>query len=190
MYCIRCGKEIPADAAFCPLCGARQEEPPVQGACAVPPAESFAAQPVPPAEGPVAQSVQGGDGRPKSSVPPYRGPQGAEAPPYDGAPPCEEPDAAEMPNNNLGLAGLIVGLFALGIGWTYFVGMAAGIVAIALSGAGYSRRKYCRQNGLAVAGLVLGIVALLPTFLFIIFFICFSISFKSSFTRRCSMSKS
>ena len=176
MYCIRCGKEIPADAAFCPLCGARQEEPPVQGACAVPPAESFAAQPVPPAEGPVAQSVQGGEGRPKSSVPPYRGPQGAEAPPYDGAPPCEEPAAAGKPINNLGLAGMIVGLFALGIGWTYFVGMAAGIVAIALSGAGYSRRKYCRQNGLAVAGMVLGIVALLPTFLFIVFFICFSIA--------------
>ena len=130
MYCIRCGKEIPADAAFCPLCGARQEEPPVQGACAVPPAESFAAQP-----------VQGGGGWPKSSVPPYRGPQGAEAPPYDGAPPCEEPAAAGKPINNLGLAGMIVGLFALGIGWTYFVGMAAGIVAIALSGAGYSRRK-------------------------------------------------
>lgn len=137
MYCIRCGKEIPADAAFCPYCGARQEDEPLQA----------------------------------SSVPPYSGQTQYSAGGYRAV-----PAELEKPINNLGLAGLIVGLFALGIGWTYFVGMAAGIVAIALSGAGYSRRKYCRQNGLAVAGLVLGIVALLPTFLFIVFFICFSIA--------------
>lgn len=137
MYCIRCGKEIPADAAFCPYCGARQEDEPLQA----------------------------------SSVPPYSGQTQYSAGGYRAV-----PAELEKPINNLGLAGMIVGLFALGIGWTYFVGMAAGIVAIALSGAGYSRRKYCRQNGLAVAGLVLGIVALLPTFLFIVFFICFSIA--------------
>ena len=26
MYCRKCGKEIAADAAFCPHCGARQED--------------------------------------------------------------------------------------------------------------------------------------------------------------------
>lgn len=137
MYCIRCGKEIPADAAFCPYCGARQEDEPLQA----------------------------------SSVPPYSGQTQYSAGGYRAV-----PAELEKPINNLGLAGMIVGLVSLWLSWVLFLGLVASIVAIVSSGVALSRRNSYRMNGFAVAGLVLGLVALLPTFLFIIFFICFSIA--------------
>ncbi len=160
MYCIRCGKEIPADAAFCPLCGARQEEPPVQGACAVPPAASAGAQ-----------SVPGGERRPKSSVPPYRGPLYAEERPHTAAPPQRKPV------NGFGIAGMVTGILALFLNYLFIftlaisiVSLAVGCVAVMLSIAALIVWKKCRGNGFAVAGLIVsGISVEFSLLLFILY---------------------
>ena len=153
MYCRRCGKEIAADAAFCPYCGARQEDEPQQ-ASSVPP-------------------YNGG-----SSVPPYTG-QGSSAPPYSGQTQSQylaggyRAVPAEL---DLGIAGMIVGLVSLWLSWVLFLGLVASIVAIAISGVALSRRNSYRMNGFAVAGLVLGIVALLPSILYVVIFIVASLA--------------
>ena len=158
MYCRRCGKEIAADAAFCPYCGARQEDEPQQ-ASSVPP-------------------YNGG-----SSVPPYTG-QGSSVPPYSGQTQSQYlaggyravPAEPEKPINNLGIAGMIVGLVSLWLSWVLFLGLVASIVAIAISGVALSRRNSYRMNGFAVAGLVLGLVALLPSILYVVIFIVASLA--------------
>ena len=137
MYCIRCGKEIPADAAFCPYCGARQEDEPLQA----------------------------------SSVPPYSGQTQYSAGGYRAV-----PAELEKPINNLGIAGMIVGLVSLWLSWVLFLGLVASIVAIVSSGVALSRRNSYRMNGFAVAGLVLGLVALLPSVLYAFFFVALSMA--------------
>ena len=136
MYCRRCGKEIAADAAFCPHCGAKQED-----------------------------ELQ------TSSVPPYSGQTQYSAGGYRAV-----PAELEKPINNLGIAGMIVGLVSLWLSWVLFLGLVASIVAIAISGVALSRRNSYRMNGFAVAGLVLGIVALLPSILYVVIFIVASLA--------------
>lgn len=136
MYCIRCGKEIPADAAFCPHCGAKQED-----------------------------ELQ------TSSVPPYSGQTQYSAGGYRAV-----PAELEKPINNLGLAGMIVGLVSLWLSWVLFLGLVASIVAIVSSGVALSRQNSYRMNGFAVAGLVLGLVALLPSVLYAFFFVALSMA--------------
>ena len=137
MYCRRCGKEIAADAAFCPHCGARQEDEPLQA----------------------------------SSVPPYSGQTQYSAGGYRAV-----PAELEKPINNLGIAGMIVGLVSLWLSWVLFLGLVASIVAIVISGVALSRRNSYRMNGFAVAGLVLGLVALLPSVLYAFFFVALSMA--------------
>ena len=136
MYCRRCGKEIAADAAFCPHCGAKQED-----------------------------ELQ------TSSVPPYSGQTQYSAGGYRAV-----PAELEKPINNLGIAGMIVGLVSLWLSWVLFLGLVASIVAIAISGVALSRRNSYRMNGFAVAGLVLGLVALLPSILYVVIFIVASLA--------------
>ena len=137
MYCRKCGKEIAADAAFCPHCGARQEDEPLQA----------------------------------SSVPPYSGQTQYSAGGYRAV-----PAELEKPINNLGIAGMVVGLISLWLSWVLFLGLVASIVAIAISGVALSRRNSYRMNGFAVAGLVLGLVALLPSILYVVIFIVASLA--------------
>ncbi len=86
---------------------------------------------------------------------PLEGPQLAQpqpAQPY--------PAQDERPVNQLGLAGMITAIVAL---FVPFLGFFAAIAAIVLSGIGLSRRAQYRMNGFATAGLIVGILALLPT---------------------------
>ena len=70
------------------------------------------------------------------------------------------PAQDERPVNQLGLAGMITAIVAL---FVPFLGFFAAIAAIVLSGIGLSRRAQYRMNGFATAGLIVGILALLPT---------------------------
>lgn len=90
-------------------------------------------------------------------------------------PPPARPQAAQpapddRPVNQLGLAGLITAIVAL---FVPVFGFFAAIAAIVLSGIGLSRRAQYRMNGFATAGLVVGILALLPTLAMVVtLFVC------------------
>ena len=61
--------------------------------------------------------------------------------------------------NGLGIAGFVVSLVSLGLGYFFAI---ASIVGLVLSIVGMCmRKKYTSCNGLAIAGLVLGIVSTL-----------------------------
>jgi hypothetical protein len=76
----------------------------------------------------------------------------------------------QQPSNPMGTAGFVCGLLGLVLFWIPFVGLVLAVIGIALSGAGMSSGKRAgASTGLAVAGLVLGIVALLPGLFWILF---------------------
>lgn len=67
------------------------------------------------------------------------------------------------PSNGLGIAGFVTGLLGLLLCWVPWLGILLAGVGIVLSGAGISTgKKKGASIGLAVAGLVCGIIALIP----------------------------
>ena len=60
--------------------------------------------------------------------------------------------------NALGIAGVIVSFFSLGLGIYFCI---ASIVGLVLSIVGMVQSKKCTLNGFAIAGLVLGIISLI-----------------------------
>lgn len=76
------------------------------------------------------------------------------------------PAQDERPVNQLGLAGMITAIVAL---FVPVFGFFAAIAAIVLSGIGLSRRAQYRMNGFATAGLVVGIIALLPSVVTVVY---------------------
>ena len=65
--------------------------------------------------------------------------------------------------NGLGVAGFVTGLLGLILFWVPGLGLILGSLGIILGGIAYSAsRKAGSSNGLAIAGLVLGIVSLIP----------------------------
>jgi len=70
--------------------------------------------------------------------------------------------------NGLGVAGFVTGLLGLIFFWVPALGVILGSLGIILGGAAYSAsRKAGSSNGLAIAGLVLGIVSLIPAIIVI-----------------------
>lgn len=65
--------------------------------------------------------------------------------------------------NGMGIAALILGLFALALSWTILGGILLGILALIFGLIGRSRAKRgeATNGGVSVAGVVLGIVGLL-----------------------------
>src|SRR5664279_4359975 len=62
-------------------------------------------------------------------------------------------------SNGMGITGFVTGLLGLVFFWVPFFGIVLGILGIVFSGAGFqSFRKRGQTNGLAIAGLVLGII--------------------------------
>jgi hypothetical protein len=68
------------------------------------------------------------------------------------------------PSNGIGTAGFVLGLLGLILCWFPFVGLALGVLGVILSGVGMSNgRRTGAPTGLAVAGLVLGLISLIPS---------------------------
>lgn len=74
--------------------------------------------------------------------------------------------------NGKGTAGFVCGLVGLVFCWVPWFGVILAIVGLALSGAGISQsNKTGQSKGLAVAGLVCSIVALIPAIILLVIFL-------------------
>jgi hypothetical protein len=79
------------------------------------------------------------------------------------------PAFVQPPGNGMGVAGFILGLLGLLFFWIPFFGLILALLGVCLGGAGISvGKKRGAGIGLAVTGLVLGLVALVPTVFFLI----------------------
>ncbi len=110
-------------------------------------------------------------GQPPYGQPPYGGPAYGPAPvsygpgPYGPGPygPGPYGYGQPAPTNGLGVAGFVCGLLGLILFWVPIVGIVLGLLGIVLGGAGMSSGKNTGAgNGLAVSGLVLGLVSMVP----------------------------
>jgi hypothetical protein len=80
------------------------------------------------------------------------------------------PQAPTQPaTNGIGVAGFVTGLLGLVLCWVPWLGILLAIVGTALSGVGIAQGKKKGQSvGLAIAGLVCGIIALIPAVLIMV----------------------
>ena len=92
-------------------------------------------------------------------------------PEYQGAPVPQQPMYAPQqvfvqaaaPTNGLGVAGFVTGLLGLILCWVPWLGVLLAGIGVVLSGIGISTgKKKGASTGLAIAGLVCGIIALIP----------------------------
>lgn len=125
------------------------------------PAASYPA--APPPGGPAAAAGPVGYPAAGYPAPGYPAPYQASAypPPYYATP---------RPRNSMGTAALVLGIIGAVLFWTISIAIILGILAIIFGGVGLNRARQgvATNRGSALAGLVLGIVALLVPFLFII----------------------
>jgi hypothetical protein len=74
----------------------------------------------------------------------------------------------QAPGNGLGVAGFVTGLLGLIFCWVPALGITLALLGVILGGVGISTgKKKGAPTGLAIAGLVLGIIALIPAFVII-----------------------
>jgi hypothetical protein len=79
------------------------------------------------------------------------------------------PPPPQRPGNGLGVAGFVLGLLGLVFFFIPFFGGIMSLLGVVLGGAGISSgKKRGAGIGLAVTGLVLGLVAMIPAVLFLI----------------------
>ena len=138
------------------------EQPPVnpqdpnQPAYGAPPQPAYGSQPPPP---PVAPSYA-----PPPPSHPQQPPPGYPQAPlgYPPAPQGYPQQFAPPANNGIAIAALVVSIVALVLCWIPYLGLPLPLVAIGLAIAGLVRaRKIGKGMGLAVTGLLIGLVALL-----------------------------
>jgi hypothetical protein len=88
-------------------------------------------------------------------------------PPPPAYPPPGQPyGAVPQQGNGMGVAGFVTGLLGLIFFWVPFIGFVLGLLGVILGGAGISHgNKTHAPKGLAIAGLVLGIISLVPAVL-------------------------
>ncbi len=125
----------------------------------------------PPQSGPPQDPYQQPYGQPV----PYGSPYGQPAPygaPYGQPPPYGyQPYPVSAPTNGLGVGGFVCSLIGLLFFWFPFVGLALAVIGTVLSGLGLTQgNKDGSSTGMAVAGLVLGVIALIPGILWIVLF--------------------
>jgi Domain of unknown function (DUF4190) len=79
------------------------------------------------------------------------------------------------PKNGLGIAALVIAIIALVFVWSVFGGIIGGIVAVIIGFLGYGRAKRgeATNGGVAIAGIVLGFVAIIVSLVFIPIWIAF-----------------
>lgn len=93
--------------------------------------------------------------------------------PYSGYPGYQQPYGYQQPpagpKNGLGIAALVVAIFALLSCWTVMGGIILGIVAVVLGIVGRSRAKsgQATNGGVAVAGIFLGVLGVVVSLVFI-----------------------
>jgi hypothetical protein len=75
-----------------------------------------------------------------------------------------------MPRNGLGTASLVLGILAVVFCWAYWVGVVLGVLAIIFGGVGLARAKagQATNRSSALAGLILGIVAIAAFFVLVL----------------------
>jgi hypothetical protein len=74
----------------------------------------------------------------------------------------------QAPSNGLGTAGFVTGLLGLIFCWVPVFGIVLGILGVILGGVGISSgKKKGAGTGLAIAGLVLGLISLVPSIIII-----------------------
>lgn len=79
------------------------------------------------------------------------------------------PQQPSSSTNGLGVAGFVCGLLGLVFFWIPFVGIVLAILGVIMGAAGMTQaRRVHNSAGLAIAGLVLGIIALIPAIIFLI----------------------
>lgn len=77
---------------------------------------------------------------------------------------------ATQKSNGLGIAGFVCGLLGLVLFWFPILGLLLAVIGVILGGTGISAgRRDGSGTGLAIAGLVLGLVALIPGLFWLVF---------------------
>ncbi|UGU34863.1 DUF4190 domain-containing protein [Mycolicibacterium smegmatis] len=95
---------------------------------------------------------------------------GSYPPPYGGGYPAQPPaQGAAGPRNGLGIAALIAAIAGLVLCWSIIGGLIVGVVAIVLGflGHGRAKRGEATNGGVAIAGIVLGGIAVVLSLAFI-----------------------
>lgn len=94
-------------------------------------------------------------------------------PQYPAAYPQQAPYAMPLRNSGLSVAGMVLGILTLVGFWVPIGAVVMGVLAVALSGAGIAQtaKPGWSGRGMAVTGLVCGIVGLVPSVLFMIAFL-------------------
>jgi hypothetical protein len=70
----------------------------------------------------------------------------------------------QSPSNGIGTAGFVTGLLGLIFCWVFVFGLVLGLLGVILGGVGISSgHKKGAGTGLAIAGLVLGLISLVPS---------------------------
>lgn len=140
------------------------------------------AQPPPGASGPPAPAPPGWGAPPSYGGGPPAAPGWGDAP-SRGGPGWSGPGAAG-PRNTVGTVALVLGIIGLLLFWTTLPGLALGVTAIVLGAVGRARarRGEATNGGVALAGLVTGIVASVLSVVLLALAITFVATHKDTFS--------
>ena len=81
-------------------------------------------------------------------------------------------DTMPMKQNNMAISGLVFGIFAILGFWAPVAGLTAGIIGIVCSAIGLAKKD--SRKGMAIAGLILSIVAIMLSLIILFLYIVFS----------------
>ena len=81
-------------------------------------------------------------------------------------------DTMPMKQNNMAISGLVFGIFAILGFWAPVAGLTAGIIGIVCSAIGLAKKD--SRKGMAIAGLILSIIAIVLSLVMLFLYIAFS----------------
>jgi CubicO group peptidase (beta-lactamase class C family) len=117
---------------------------------------------------------------PSQNQPP---PSYGSSPPGYGAPPSYGGPPARPASNGIGIAAMVVGIVSLFLWWIPLLGLVVAIVAVVLGILGIRKasKGEATNKGMAIAGLVTGILGLIASLFVTIFFFTAANNFGSLF---------